>query len=312
MAAARALLTVTTAIAGLVVPRTAVTVPAPRQPATAAAVVGDLRVHAFTSRVFGNTRSVRVLVPAGYDAPAQRTRRYPALYLNDGQHLFDPATSIYTGQEWRVDETVAALVAAGRIPPLIVVGIDHAGRNQRFHEYFPYRDAFLQPPDPDPQGRRYPDFLVDEVLPFVEARYRVEAGPGRRGLGGSSAGGLAALYAVIARPGVFGRLLVESPSIYVDDARILKEAAAVRAWPARVYIGAGTAEGPPNQPCPAAGTPDDELVADVKRLVAMLHRSGVDAARVRLTVAPCGRHTEAAWGSRLPDALAFLYGDSPR
>ena len=97
-----------------------------------------------------------------------------------------------------------------------------------------------------------------------------------------------------------------------DDARILKEAAAARSWPARVYVGAGTAAGPPDQPCPATGAPDDELVADVKRLVATLHRSGVDAARVRLTITRYGRHTEAAWASRLPDALAFLYGDSPR
>ena len=104
------------------------------QPTTATAVHGDLRIEPFTSAVFGNTRSLRVLVPPGYDAPANRDRRYPVLYLNDGQNLFDPATSTFTRYEWRVDETVRDLAAAGRIPELIVVGIDHAGRAARFHE----------------------------------------------------------------------------------------------------------------------------------------------------------------------------------
>ena len=107
------------------------------------------------------------------------------LYLNDGQNLFDAATSTFTGREWRVDETVRELTAAGRIPPIVVVGIDHAGRRERFREYFPWVDRFLEPPEPDPQGARYPAFLVDEVIPFVEARYRVARDPEQRGVGGS-------------------------------------------------------------------------------------------------------------------------------
>ena len=152
------------------------------------------------ARRSATARTLRVLLPPGYDAPENRDRRYPVLYLNDGQNLFDAATSTFTGREWRVDETVRELTAAGRIPPIVVVGIDHAGRRERFHEYFPWVDAFLDPPDPDPHGARYPAFLVDEVIPFVEARYRVDRDPEQRGVGGSSAGGLAAINAVISRP----------------------------------------------------------------------------------------------------------------
>jgi predicted alpha/beta superfamily hydrolase len=273
------------------------------------AVDGDLRLRPFTSETFGNSRVLRVLLPPGYDAPANRNRRYPVLYLNDGQNLFDAATSTFTGQEWRVDETVKELVAAGRIPPLIVVGVDHAGRRARFHEYFPYPDRFLQPPDPTPQGKRYPAFLVDEVIPFVERQYRADRIPAHRGLGGSSAGALAAIYAAVQRPGVFGRLLIESPSIYVDDAHILTDAARVRAWPQRIALGAGTGEGGQTTCDPNASPPSSEpdVVADLRRFARLLGDAGVDAARIRLTVTPCATHDEGAWAARLPDALTFLY-----
>ena len=266
----------------------------------------DLRLVPFTSATFGNTRTLRLLLPPGYDSPENRGRRYPVLYLNDGQNLFEAATSTFTGREWRVDETVGELIAAGRIAPLIVVGIDHAGRRERFREYFPWVDTFLSPPEPSPQGARYPAFLVDEVLPFIEARYRVARDPEWRGIGGSSAGGLAAINAVVTRPGVFGRLLVESPSIYVDDAHILKAAAAVTTWPERMALGAGTAEGPPRV-CDPRETAEPEVVTDLRRFTAVLRRAGVADARIRLTVVPCATHDEGAWAARLPGALAFLY-----
>jgi predicted alpha/beta superfamily hydrolase len=270
----------------------------------------DLRLEPFTSATFGNTRTLRILLPSGYDAPENRDRRYPVLSLNDGQNLFDAATSTFTGREWRVDETVRELTAAGRIAPMIVVGIDHAGRRERFREYFPWVDAFLDPPERDPQGARYPAFLVDEVMPFVQARYRVVRDPKERGVGGSSAGGLAAINAVVTRPGVFGRLLVESPSIYVDDAHILKVAAGVTTWPSRIALGTGTAEGAPRA-CDPADKAEPEVVADLGRFAALLRRAGVADARIRLTVTPCATHDEDAWARRLPDALAFLYAVLP-
>jgi predicted alpha/beta superfamily hydrolase len=266
----------------------------------------DLRLEPFTSATFGNTRTLRILLPSGYDAPEHRDRRYPVLYLNDGQNLFDAATSTFSGREWRVDETVGELTAAGRMPPIVVVGIDHAGRRERFREYFPWVDRFLSPPEPDPQGARYPAFLVDEVLPFVEARYRVARDPEQRGVGGSSAGGLAAINAVVTRPGVFGRLLVESPSIYVDDAHILKVAAGVTTWPSRIALGAGTAEGAPRA-CDPRDAAEPEVVGDLRRFVGVLRHAGVPDARIRLTVTPCATHDEDAWAQRLPDDLAFLY-----
>jgi hypothetical protein len=208
--------------------------------------------------------------------------------------------------EWKVDETVRALTESGEIEPLIVVGIDNAGRRGRFKEYFPWVDEYLDPPESEPQGERYPDFLVDEVLPFIEQRYRVRSDAGGRGVGGSSAGGLAALFAAIRKPSEFGYLLIESPSLYVADSRVLEEAASLRAWPEKIYLGAGTNElGAAT--CDPAAPGDDELVGDVRELEQMALAAGMDSTRVKVLIAPCAVHSESAWADRLPTALRFLF-----
>ena len=128
--------------------------------------------------------------------------------------------------------------------------------------------------------------------------------PAHRAIGGSSYGALAALFAVVARPGVFGRLLLESPSLYVNDGRIIHQAASARQLPTRIYLGVGTNESG-TATCDESGD-NKEAVVDVRRLAAALaHRLPKDA--IRVSVEPCGRHDEAAWARRLPEALRFLY-----
>ena len=114
------------------------------------------------------------------------------------------------------------------------------------------------------------------------------------------------MYAAVARPGVFGRLLIESPSIYVDEAHILGDAASVEVWPERIYLGAGTNErGQPD--CDPTVQTDSELVRDVRRFEQVLEEAGVTPERIRVVVTPCGVHDEAAWAARLPQALTFLF-----
>lgn len=266
-----------------------VTAAAGRNEGCAATVNGNLEIVPLQSRIFGNTRMLRVLLPPDY--PRSGGRRYRVLYLNDGQNLFDRCTSTFNDQEWKVDETVRTLVTSGRIEPIIVVGIDNAGRRLRPREYLPYPDETLSPPEPDPQGKRYPRFLLDEVIPFVEARYRVNPGAANRALGGSSYGAGAALYAAIACPDSLAALLLESPSVYASDYQLLKDAARARKWPERIYIGTGTI---------------GEPVEDVRRLEKILRRAGLDDRRLRVVVQQGGKHTEAWWAKRLPDALTFL------
>lgn len=271
-----------------------------------AAVAGDLRLHQFASKVFGNTRVLRVLLPPGYDEPANRKRRYPVLYLNDGQNLFDASTSVFNPREWQADEAVERLTRARAIEPLILVGIDNAGRGGRANEYLPYPDAYLRPPLPNPAGGKYPDFLIGEVMPFVNRQYRTKTGAEHTGLGGSSYGALIALYTVVQRPGVFGRLLLESPSLYVSDGELINQSRSAAGWPRKVYIGVGTNEG--GRAGCKPGDVSQEAVRDVLRLKRVLQAAGLGGGRLKVLVEECAVHDEAAWAKRLPGALKFLYG----
>ncbi len=272
-------------------------------------VPGTLEIVELESAIFGNRRSLRIWLPPDYHAPTNRDWRYPVLYLNDGQNLFDPATA--GGEEWKVDEAAGSLIRAGQAPPFVVVGIDNAGRRGRAREYLPYPDAFLDPPEPDPQGALYDDFLADEVLPLVERRYRVRRTADGRALGGSSYGALIALHVATVRPDLFSRLLLESPSLYVDDDHVLRDAATAALALDRVYLGVGTNElalpGCPDHPGNA------EAVDGVRRLAALLsERAFRDGGRLLVTIEPCAEHSESAWARRLPAALRFLLGPDPR
>ncbi|MGB9236574.1 MAG: alpha/beta hydrolase-fold protein [Terriglobales bacterium] len=259
---------------------------------------GNLWLHELRSRIFGNTRLVRVWLPPDYDGWG--ATRYPVLYLNDGQNLFEPATA-FAGVHWQVSETATRLIAENRIRPLIIVGIDNTGKN-RAREYIPYKSR--DPKILEPQGSRYPEFVQREVMPLIEERYSVLRGPEDTGLGGSSLGGLIALYTQLAAPGIFGRLLIESPSLFVANKKILKEARGFRAWPSRVYLGVGTRE-------VGNAEKDAKTVDDVRELAAILREAGLDEDRLRVRIEEGATHTESAWAARFPEALEFLYSDMP-
>jgi predicted alpha/beta superfamily hydrolase len=258
---------------------------------------GALRLHEFSSRIFHNKRILRVWVPPGYDLPENSGRRYPVFYLNDGQNLFESATS-FTGVEWEVDETASRMIAIGLIPPMIFVGIDN-GRQERLKEYIPYRS--LSPLVLRPLGLKYPDFLIKEVMPFVGQHYRVGKGTENTGFGGSSLGGLICLYVATAAPEVFGRLLVESPSLWVANQQILRDARKLRNWPEKMVIGVGTRES-------GLEDKDRQTVENVRELERILRRAGLDQQRLAVEVAEGATHSEGAWAARFPAALTFLFG----
>jgi len=258
---------------------------------------GNLWLHELRSQIFGNTRLVRVWLPSDYDGWGET--RYPVLYLNDGQNLFDPATA-FAGVHWQVGETATRLIAQERIRPLIIVGIDNT--KSRICEYIPYRSK--DPRVPKPKGRCYPDFLRKEVMPLIEERYSVRKGAENTGLGGSSLGGLVALYTQLAAPGVFGRLLVESPSLFVAKAKILEECRRARIWPERTFVGIGTKEVGDTEK-------DAKTVASTRELETILREAGLNQGRLKVRIAEGAQHNESAWAARFPEALEFLYSERP-
>lgn len=264
-------------------------------------VSGDLRLHTLESRIFGNSRTIRVLVPPDYDAAANAERRYPVLYLLDGQNLFDACLSDVSHREWGVDETVYRLIASHAIPPMIVVGVDHAGKD-RAYEFLPYKDYVGNPSMPEPAGKRFPDFLTDEVMPLVAAHYRVLTGHPNTGLGGSSYGGVATLYALLAKPQVFGYGLIESPTLWVGMGQLARDTGPLVAAPYKVFVAFGGRE--------VDGDP--RALAVMTRLIRTVEgnfrAAGYDDSTFRYVFDPEAAHNEDAWAKRLPDALTFLFG----
>jgi predicted alpha/beta superfamily hydrolase len=264
---------------------------------TSPGVTGDLELHEFRSRIFRNTRLLRVWLPPRYSAAENANRRYPVFYLNDGQNLFEPATS-FTGVEWQADETADRLIRQELIPPLIVVGIDNA-KDDRIKEYLPWRS--LSPPVWRPMGKRYPDFLLEEVMPFIEERYPIAAEPQNTGLGGSSMGGLISLFTAIERPEVFGRVLIESPSLFISNRQALKLARRASAWPGKMFLAIGTNEVGQDEK-------NRRAVADVQQLAHILRKAGLGEDRLLVKIDEGATHSEGEWAKRLPDAMTFLFG----
>lgn len=255
-----------------------------------------LHTHEIPSLYLGLTRRVTVWIPPG--PPRRRGSGYQVLYLNDGQNLFEPERA-FAGNTWRVPQTAARLVRSRRIPPLIIVGIDHGG-GRRGREYLPVEDE-LNPAAAGPLGREYAEFVTRELMPFVARTYPVAAGASNTGFGGSSYGAVAALNTAMLKPGVFGKLLIESPSLYVGREYLLGRARHVTRWPRRIYLGVGTAE-------TSRAERNAETVRNVLTLESILRAAGLGPGRLRVVVQDGATHSEDAWAGRLPGAIEFLFG----
>ena len=157
---------------------------------------------------------------------------------------------------------------------------------------------------PEPAGRQFPDFLVNEVMPRVNGHYRTLTDQEHTGLGGSSYGGVATLYTLLARPRRIGFALIESAPLWVGMGELVRETSPLTAMPLRVYFGIGGREG---------GTAvNAKLIGLVRQVEANFRAAGYDSSTLRVVVDPAARHTEAAWASRLPGALTFLFGDGKK
>jgi predicted alpha/beta superfamily hydrolase len=259
-------------------------------------VTGDVRVHeGFKSKHLVNSRRLLVYLPPEYEK--DKSQRYPVLYMHDGQNLFDDATS-FAG-EWHADETAEALIKEGKIPPLIIVGIENAG-GERVDEYTPVTSR-----GEGGRGALYAKFVVEEVKPFIDQAYRTRPDRASTGVGGSSLGGLISLYIVKQYPDVFGRCAAVSPSLWWNLGQFLAEAQADATWArgTRIWLDMGTKEDEEN------AIVSQMRINDCTDLARSLERAGLKPAQdfTWRKIEGAG-HNEAAWAERFDDVLIYLYG----
>ena len=232
-------------------------------------------------------RQLRIYLPPSYAASANK--RYPVLYMHDGQNLFDVA-SAYAG-EWRVDESLNALAKAGKLE-LIVVGIDN-GLAKRMTELNPWVN-----PNPQfgaPEGDAYLEFIVKVVKPMIDSQYRTRPERTHTGIMGSSMGGLISHYAMTQYPAVFGLAGVISPSYWAGGAAALEHfASKPAASDARLYLLMGGQEG-------------EGMVSNVEKVNAALLRGGHPAANLTLKITPDAGHNEAFWASEFERAVLWMF-----
>ncbi len=246
-------------------------------------------------------REVQVWLPPGYGAEA--SRRHPVLYLHDGQNVFDDAAA---GAEWQFDETAQRLVERGAIEPPILVAID-SGPNRGL-DYTP--TAMQLGPERTGSGRAerqgggapaYARFLVEELKPMIDRRYRTRPEPAYTAVGGSSLGGLVSLWLALHHAGSFGAALVVSPSVWWDDAFPLRDVRSLAALPeprSRLWLDMGAREGA-------------EALPAVRQLRQALMARGWSAQTLAYTEDPDGSHDEASWAARVEAMLQFLYARPP-
>lgn len=222
-------------------------------------------------------RDVYVYLPEGYE---KSNRRYPVLYMHDGQNLFDPSRA-FQGQTWHVEETLNDLIKKKLITPLIVVAIDNTP--DRLDEYIFEK-----------RGKGYLNFIKDGLKPQIDQSFRTLRGAESTGILGSSLGGLISLHAGIKLPETFGLVGALSPSIWWNDKAVLKSYEAASYLPLKIYLDSGTVGGEEPQNVWALGS-------------VLKKRDFHLGENLLIYIQENANHSEYWWANRFPVAIQFLF-----
>jgi predicted alpha/beta superfamily hydrolase len=246
------------------------------------------RIAQFKSEILGNARDVVVYLPAGYDEHPER--RYPVLYMHDGQNLFEAERAFVPGNHWRLGEAADQVIGNRTAEPMIIVGVDNAGES-RIDEYTPTHD-----PDKKAGGRaaEYARMMIEELKPLIDTRYRTIPDAGHTAIGGSSLGGLNALYLVLHHPEVFSRAAVMSPSVWWHGRVILRDLQTFSGRQPRLWVDIGGREG-------------SEALEGARALRDALRARGWANGETAYREDRRGDHSERAWAARSRPMLEFLF-----
>ena len=243
------------------------------------------------------TRDLIVWLPEGYGDEANADRQYPVMYMFDGQNLFDQMPGV--PGEWGVDETLTELIGEGRVEPMIVVGIPHAGE-YRMREFMPM--GSYQAIDGD--GVAGMAWVVEEVVPKINRAFRVREGRESTAIGGASLGGAMALYGATAHSDIFGMALIESLPM-IGQVETLQHIEKSDGFPVKYVMGMGTAEVGSD---PADAERNQQYVDWASAADEVLSGWGKISDENHLLILGEGQvHNESAWAARFGQAIEFLF-----
>ncbi len=231
----------------------------------------------------GRKRRIAVLLPHNYRLTE---RAYPVLYLHDGQNLFDEYAPY---GNWGIDKSLQMLSTHG-FGDVIIVAIDHGG-TLRIQEYLPY----TTPRYTEAEGHLYLKFMLEDLKPKIDSRYRVLPGREHTGIGGSSLGALISLYAGFTYPDIFGKKMIFSPSLWISNQIYQMTKSFTPAGPTDIFLYAG-------------GMESANHYGQVLRLENLLQeKRKYDGFNLIFSHNPSGQHREIHWGEQFPMALKWLY-----
>jgi predicted alpha/beta superfamily hydrolase len=265
----------------------------PAPSAKAHTLAANVRVLADSFRLpqlGGRARRVWLYLPLGY--AASPLKRYPVLYLQDGQNVFDEATA-FVG-EWGVDETLNQLAKESKAATgCIVVAIDNGG-TRRLDEYSPWVNAEYKKGG---EGDQYTIFLALTLKPYIDAHYRTRPDAAHTAIAGSSMGGLLAFYAGLKYPEVFGRVGVFSPAIwFAKDSLLSYERRRPAPLASRFYFVAGPAE-------------SETMVPLMREVRDGLLARGVAPGHIAFETPADGQHAEWFWRREFGPAYRWLLAE---
>lgn len=258
-------------------------------------ITGTVMVlEAVHSPQLNNQRDILVYLPPSY---AISDRRYPVIYMHDGQNVFDAATS-YVG-EWRVDETLESLYNEGI--EAVVVGIPST--EERVHELAPFAAS-----NSKGLGDAYLSFIINTVKPLIDAHYRTIATRESTGIMGSSMGGLITLYGFYKHPHIFGFAGVISPAFFFGDGDMYPYVENNTPPSGKIYMDVGTDEGRVmTEHLKENPNFSRDYLESVRRMDKMLIAKGFQPDVNYCYIEDEGAtHNEGEWARRLPNALRFL------
>lgn len=245
-------------------------------------VDGTLKFHRNLSDGRVAPRHIVVWLPPGYQK--DQRRRYPVLYMHDGQNLFDPATA-FTGVDWQADVTAARLISEKRVRPFIIVGIYNC--DQRLAEY-----------SLSAAGEHYRAFIIATVKPLIDKTYRTLPDRLNTATMGSSMGGLVSFLLTWQHSEVFSAAACLSPSFIYEKNQVIKwlRKSPAPALPVRLYVDCGGEGG------------EKLLLKGCRKVLRVLRKKGIETGEdFQFHYFPDAGHSEWAWAKRLWRPLLFIY-----